>query len=92
MKEYIEREALMAHARQQPGGFISNISIQFFPAADVVERKRGEWLLERDPDGKPYCFHCSVCDGDFHYIGISVAYKFCPNCGADMRGEKHEAD
>ncbi len=52
------------------------------------ERIKGEWILEREPDGTPYCFHCSVCDKDFHHIGIKTAYDFCPNCGADMRKEK----
>ena len=61
--------------------------IELISSADVVERKHGEWILEYEPNGKPYCFHCSVCDGDFHYIGITTAYPFCPNCGADMRGE-----
>lgn len=57
------------------------------PAADVAPVVRGQWVLERDPDGKPYCFHCSVCDDDFHHIGIIVAYDYCPNCGAIMDGE-----
>jgi rubrerythrin len=51
---------------------------------DAVEVVHGRWLLERTPDGKPYCFHCSVCDDDFGYIGISTAYRYCPNCGAKM--------
>ena len=53
---------------------------------DLLENevKHGKWLLEREPNGKPYCFHCSVCDDDFHHIGITVAYDYCPNCGARM--------
>ena len=53
---------------------------------DVAPVRHGRWILEREPDGKPYCFHCSVCDDDFHYIGITVAYDYCPNCGAKMDG------
>ena len=53
---------------------------------DVSPVRHGRWILEREPDGKPYCFHCSVCDDDFHYIGITVAYDYCPNCGAKMDG------
>ena len=63
-------------------------------AADVVERKRGEWI---DVGHK---IRCSVCDhGVFLGTTDPVVHKyekenfnFCPNCGADMRGEKHEAD
>lgn len=42
------------------------------------------WILEREPDGNPYCYHCSYCDSDFHNIGIKCASKYCPNCGATM--------
>lgn len=42
------------------------------------------WILEREPDGNPYCYHCSHCDPDFGYIGIKCANKYCPNCGATM--------
>ena len=28
----------------------------------------------------------NVCDDDFHYIGAFVATKYCPNCGARMKG------
>lgn len=55
-------------------------------AADVVPVVHGRWILEREPNGKPYCFHCSVCDSDYHCIGIVVASDYCPNCGARMDG------
>lgn len=42
------------------------------------------WILEREPNGKPYCYHCSHCDADFHNIGIKCATKYCPDCGATM--------
>ena len=62
------------------------------PAADVAPVRHGRWLLEREPDGKPFCFHCSVCDSDFHYIGITVAYDYCPNCGAKMDGGENDGN
>ena len=87
--EYIEREALLdaydAAHKGEPGG--ARKLIAEAPAADVAPVVHGRWVLEREPDGKPYCFHCSVCDGDFHHIGITVAYDYCPNCGARMDGE-----
>lgn len=51
------------------------------------EPKTGKWVLEKDPNGKPYCFHCSKCDKDFSNIGVNVASKFCPNCGSKMDNE-----
>lgn len=93
MKEYIEREALMAYAHQQPSGFISDISIQFFPAADVVERKRGEW--ETTPtyvfsrDGAVLNRHTHRECG-YHYRDyLNHGANFCPNCGDDMRSHQN---
>lgn len=50
--------------------------------------KEGRWILEREPDGKPYCFHCSECDSDFSYAGINTAYSYCPLCGSKMNDKE----
>ena len=56
------------------------------PTADVRENVRGEWI-------KYYknlsCYQiprkkCSVCGA---IVADVSDYRFCPNCGADMRGE-----
>ena len=52
---------------------------------NLVERKHGEWEAII---GQPHLMECSNC-GSF---SIEGNYNFCPNCGCDMRGEKHEAD
>ena len=39
--------------------------------------------------------YCNGCGAAFNlYAYCKADYKYCPNCGADMRkvGEKHEAD
>ena len=46
------------------------------PSADVVERKRGEWVYEFGKGA-----HCSICGK-----GCVWNFNYCPNCGADMRG------
>lgn len=58
------------------------------PTADVVERKRGNWVENTDNvwwEGSAPRF-CSCCGQ-----GINVEcipwFKFCSNCGADMRAE-----
>lgn len=55
------------------------------PSADVVERKHGKWIFDREVtthDGWTYRQHvCSEC-GRF----TVEADNYCPSCGADMRG------
>lgn len=67
-------------------------ALEHAPTVDAVPVVHGRWLLEREPDGKPYCLHCSVCDGDFSNIGIMQGYDYCPNCGAKMDGGVEDAD
>ena len=105
MKEYIEKEAVLEILKRNSVGTWRGVpaypaeiksaahEIGNLPAADVAEVRHGRWILEREPDGTPYCFHCSVCDNDFHHIGIMTATDYCPNCGARMGKEaEHETD
>lgn len=58
--------------------------INAIPAADVAPVKRGEWAK----DGA--CDQCGVSSMKGADAMFYSSYKpdFCPNCGADMRGEK----
>lgn len=96
MAEYIKREAAVKSVlrmRKPENSVAQNRMLSIIqrdvlklPAADVAPVVHGRWILEREPNGKPYCFHCSVCDSDYHCIGIVVASDYCPNCGAKMDG------
>lgn len=96
MAKYIDREAferfLMSETSEDDicDDCLQNMidEMTSFPTTDVAEVRHGKWLLEREPNGKPYCYHCSVCDDDFHYIGITMASDYCPNCGAKMGGDE----
>ena len=48
------------------------------------ERPQGEWEKPFEMNGKTYhkCNHCHISSE------LILIDKFCPNCGADMRGEK----
>ena len=60
------------------------------PTVDAVERKRGEWVKQMDE--LAWWYECSVC-GDYPLkdaYGHESLSRFCPWCGADMRGEGEE--
>lgn len=80
MAEYIEREALMKYADTQPGGLISNKSIQFFQAADVAPVRHGRWIDAREYCGDYMCSNCEALYG-------TNKFNYCPNCGAKMDSE-----
>lgn len=61
----------------------------------IEERKKGKWISDMDDepvvikDGSPdKSCHCSEC-GEWLVASdeYDVKGNFCPNCGADMRGE-----
>lgn len=73
--------------------------INAVPSADVRVNIHGEWIKIQSGDKDfPESIVCSKCKNenshlDFNEHGepigkVFVTSKFCPNCGADMRGGK----
>lgn len=55
------------------------------------ERKKGKWIRENivlTSNPPQYMWHCSECGKMVHWFTTEVLTDFCPNCGADMRGEQ----
>ena len=50
-----------------------------------TERKKGKWIADNHD-----FWVCSNCKFPSEAHGANILYKFCPNCGADMRGEQDE--
>ena len=51
------------------------------PAADVRENVKGEWIRRKDT------IQCSQCKAKWiDHTYLIETFRFCPNCGADMRG------
>ena len=79
----VEKASLVAYKEQ----------LEFIPAAQP-ERKKGKWNFIGDN-----MFECTYCgvvyttqqlNGLRNYDVDPYAPKFCPNCGADMRGGQDE--
>lgn len=89
MSRYIDADKLIEDVRIKRGlhEIIKGVIYLFLhdaPTADVVESKRGEWI-KLPSNGIGNTAECSVChDSVYGYESCN----FCPNCGADMRGDK----
>ena len=71
--------------------------INSVPAADVAPVVHGRWerIGIKGRKGLPIYHCCSVCgivSAAFRseWEGLRGPWKFCPNCGADMRGKNDE--
>lgn len=60
----------------------AELLIKDLPSAQP-ERKKGRWLPDNIPGGGFWV--CSCCKFPSEAFAADVLYKFCPNCGADMR-------
>lgn len=92
MSEYISREKLSEKlAEAYNKGYITWGGNEIFkeiiadtPAADVRENIHGEWIKDEKMSIVFDVYRCSRCSADGE-----PRYKFCLNCGADMRGDNN---
>ena len=89
MKEYIERAVALDVVKRTSGDYVAAWSeIVQLPAADVAEVRHGRWFFKY-PNG----WACSRC-GEWGLMidnrGICKS-SYCPNCGALMKEDEHEA-
>ena len=84
-----DADKVMNHAFEIAASCVYNLS------AAQPERKRGKWVYAEDKYGIDG-YHCNQCgffvpwDYAHKFINYIEDYHFCPNCGANMRGEKDE--
>ena len=102
MAEYIEREAalgvLCEYCPCDPDcnkeKCYEYMRIREMPAADVVEVRHGRWLPSPDGFNPIRCSECNMPalftaeQDDFGHGFYRHPSNYCPNCGADMRGDK----
>ena len=66
--------------------------------ADVVERKRGKWIIKDNPGTGWYRVTCSECGEDVTSVipvigffpNAKPIWNFCPDCGSDNREETED--
>lgn len=97
MSDYISRDLAKAYFTPEHA-IITPISVRVetllqaidnIPAADVAPVVHGQWIFEKG-DGQTSSdgWVCSACNCGFHTnVPYFEDFNFCPNCGADMRGE-----
>ena len=97
MNRYIDADNLQRHGKR--GGVVYWRDIEAQPTADVRENVKGRWVevVDRtemyDKEGVKtwgMLFQCNQCGFVLNAIeGHTGQYNYCPNCGADMRGEQN---
>ena len=56
----------------------------YVDSAKANERPKGEWIIKPKENSQSAILICNRCN---HFIPITVDKNFCPNCGAEMRGD-----
>ena len=87
MSDLISKKALCDYALNQKDKSVTPNDIMRFPSTQP-ERKKGKWMKE-DRGHVEYCAVCDQCGFDWIWSDREY-FKFCPNCGAYMRGEQDE--
>ena len=97
MAEYIEREAVYNTLKamycdectDEKCQMCEYAQIMFvldnLPIADVQPVKRGRWELIDGQEKWIQGYTCSECG----QVVVTYECNFCPNCGADMRGDEN---
>lgn len=95
MSRYIDADKITRHGKR--GGECYWQEIEQLQTADVRENIKGRWVevVDRtemyDKEGVKtwgMLFQCNQCGFVLNAIeGHTGQYNYCPNCGADMRGE-----
>lgn len=73
-------------------GYEPELIADHLMAHGVTVKEPGYWQLCKDDssDNRTRYWRCSVCKGyRFHNGEMRKKYKFCPNCGAPIKGESN---
>lgn len=77
-------KAKKVYSKERHEYVIPVAEIDWIPAADVRPVVRGKWKCADDEEFSQPHVHCSNC-GEYRFAWYR-RFSYCPNCGADMRG------
>lgn len=95
MDDLISRKKLLRHLSDWQMGEAGRSEAVYTTLDNVIEavnnmpsaeRKKGRWERVEDENGDFLCWECSEC-GERYVMPYHRA-SYCPNCGADMKGEE----
>lgn len=67
--------------------YVEESDIDAMPTIDAVPVVHGEWYRPKEWSTKTYRRLCTNCHDVAYFCG-SGNYRYCPNCGAKMKGER----
>ena len=95
MADLIDRDALLQDMTHRGGLGIGDWHvfdvINEQPAVEAESVRHGRWIQSdaldyKDPNGVIHVHGmCSCCRLTYDFRDMTSRFKFCPNCGADMR-------
>ena len=70
---------------------------EFVESYNPEVRRKGKWIAKESVTGLEKFYECSNCGNHCLYEYVEIGFQnektnYCPNCGADMRGESNEID
>lgn len=60
--------------------------IEKMPTVEATPVVHGRWIERARVKGQVYCSECGTIEKE---TDSNYKSRLCPNCGSDMRGEKH---
>ena len=99
LPQSVPKHNVIINGNEYPVFLVDHIlhKVRNYPTADVVEVKRGHWKHSESPLGwqDVDVAVCSVCGeewvlDEWDIKEFSQWNNYCPNCGADMRGDKSD--
>ena len=88
MDDLISRAAAVRALASSNGDYLDALErFERLPAVDAAPVVHGRWIDENPDDSLDPRMRCSVCTGVESPL---LKWRYCPNCGARMDGERRD--